>query len=118
VDAVVQAYVEAWNKTDPADRDDLLAHAVVDEVEVIEPPRRFQGRAALAERIVAFGNAWPGARIEITTNIDEHHEFARYGWRIADAQKELLTGTDVVERADDGRLRRVLMFFGALKPTE
>jgi len=91
VDPETGRQTERW--TDPADRDALLTQAHADDIEVIEPPRRFRGRAAVAERIVAFATAWPGARIDITMNIDEHHEFARYGWRIADPQKELLSGS-------------------------
>ncbi len=42
------------------------------------------------------------ARLEMTTAIDEHHGFACYWWRIADAEKEIVAGTDMVERAEDG----------------
>lgn len=59
---------------------------------------------------------FPGARVEITTSVDEHNGFARYGWTIFDGEGSLLLdGIDVVERASDGRLRKVLMFFGTLE---
>lgn len=54
--------------------------------------------------------------MDFTTKVDEHNGFARYGWRIGDHDgKALLDGIDVVERAADGRLRRVVMFFGSLE---
>jgi hypothetical protein len=41
----------------------------------------------------------------------------RYAWKIVDSEgHDLLVGLDVVERADDGRLRRIVMFHGPLPP--
>jgi hypothetical protein len=57
---------------------------------------------------------WPGARVAITTRVDAHHGWARYGWTIQNARGEsLLDGMDVAEAAEDGRLRRVVMFYVA-----
>ena len=45
-----------------------------------------------------------------------YNGFARYGWKIVDGGgSEILRGVDVVERATDGRLRRIVMFFGELE---
>jgi hypothetical protein len=48
------------------------------------------------------------------------HSFARYSWRISGSDgSTLLEGIDVVEQsAHHGRLRRVVMFFGALPPVQ
>ena len=73
------------------------------------------GRPAILERLSGFSERFPGARVEITTHVDEHNGIARYGWRIIDRDGTLLLdGIDVVERAADGRLRKVVMFFGPL----
>ena len=50
-------------------------------------------------------------------SVDEHNGFARYGWAISAADGSLiLEGIDVVERDDDDRLRRIVMFFGPVPP--
>ena len=53
----------------------------------------------------------------LTSGVDEHNGFARYGWAINAADgAEILEGIDIVECDDDNRLRRVVMFFGPLAP--
>ena len=115
MDGVIENYDRAWNVPDADERRRLLEAALTDDCELVEPRGRFAGRDAIVERISGFLNRFPGARVEITTNVDEHNEFARYEWRILDgAGALLLDGIDVVERASDGRLRKVVMFFGRL----
>jgi hypothetical protein len=41
----------------------------------------------------------------------------RYAWKIVDPEgNDFMGGLDVAERADDGRLKRILMFHGPLQP--
>ncbi len=116
VDAVIEKYDQAWNASYVDDRRRLVEAALTEDCEMVEPRGRFHGREAILERINGFSDRFPGARVDITTNVDEHNEFARYGWRIVDREGNLmLEGIDVVERAADGRLRKVVMFFGALE---
>ena len=115
MDRVIEMYDKAWNVSDLDERRRLLEAALTDHCELIEPRGRFPGREAILERITGFSDRFPGAKVEITTGIDEHNQFARYGWRIVDRDGgALLDGLDVVERAADGRLNRVVMFFGGL----
>jgi hypothetical protein len=117
VDPVIEKYDQAWNASELNERRGLLDAALTDDCEMLEPRGRFVGREAILERITGFAERFPGATVEITTNIDEHNGFARYGWKITDrGGGPLLEGIDVVERAGDGRLGRVIMFFGDLKP--
>ncbi len=119
MDAAIESYDRAWNASDDDDRRRSLEAALTDDCEMVEPRGRFAGRDAIFERISGFAARFPGARVAITTVVDEHNGFARYGWEIADGEGALiLEGIDVVERAADGRLRRVLMFFGPLEETE
>lgn len=117
MDAVIAGYDHAWNTADGDERRRALHAAVTDDFELVEPRGRYVGRDAVFERITGFGERFPGATIEFTSKVDEHNGFARYGWKIVDGQgMPLLDGMDVVERADDGRLRKVVMFFGPLDP--
>lgn len=115
MEPIIAMYDEAWNSGDVSERRRLLEGALTDDCELVEPRGRFAGRDAIVDRIVGFTDRFPGATVDITSNVDEHNGFARYGWKIANADgSEVLHGIDVVERATDGRLRRVVMFFGDL----
>lgn len=116
MDSVIESYDAAWNAVDGAQRERFLEASVTEDCELIEPRGRFSGRRAILERITGFSDRFPGARVEITTSVDEHNGVARYGWRVVGGEgTQLLDGMDVVERSPDGRLRKVLMFFGALQ---
>ncbi len=116
MDPVITMYDQAWNASEADERRRLLKAALTDDCEMIEPRGRYVGREAIFERIAGFASRFPGARVDITTSVDEHNGFARYGWKIIDRDgNQLLEGIDVVERAADGRLDRVVMFFGALE---
>ena len=115
LDDVLAAYDAAWNESDAAERARLLARSLTEDAELVDPSGRFQGRQAVNERIAGFSDRFPGARVTITSGIDEHHGFARYAWTISAADGDaILEGIDIVERGEDNRLRRVVMFFGPL----
>ncbi len=115
VDGIIETYDQAWNSSELAERQRLLEAALTDDCEMLEPRGRFAGREAILERISGFSERFAGARVEITTNVDEHNGFGRYGWRIVDRDGALLLdGIDIVQRAADGRLSKVVMFFGKL----
>ena len=114
LDGVLAAYDAAWNESDSVKRARLLARALSEDGELVDPSGRYQGRQAVNERIAGFSNRFPGARVTIISGIDEHHGFARYAWSVAAGGDTILEGVDVVERGEDTRLRRVVMFFGPL----
>lgn len=116
LDDVLRAYDAAWNEPDQEARSQLLERSLTEDAELIDPTTgRFEGRDAINERIAGFSERFPGARLTLTSGVDEHNGFARYAWAINAADGSLiLEGIDVVERDDDNRLRRVVMFFGPL----
>ncbi len=115
-DDAISAYDEAWNAPDGDARIALLRRCMTSDAELVDPRAgRMTGHDAINEHIAGFAERFPGARVSISSDVDEHHGFARYAWTITDgAGDQLMTGIDVVERADDGRLKRVVMFFGEL----
>jgi hypothetical protein len=108
----IDEYFEAWNEQDDETRRELLAGSVTAEVELVHPTwGRSTGIDALAEHIAAYQAAMPGSRVVLSSAIDSHNQIARYGWEIADTDgATVMTGIDVVEIADDGRLERILLF--------
>jgi hypothetical protein len=110
---VVAAYDRAWREHDPGERMRLLRAALTEDAELLSPQGRWAGRAAIAEWIGGFAERVPGSAVTVSTGIDEHNGVARYGWTITGPDgARVLDGTDVCDIADDGRLRRVVMFFG------
>ncbi|HUS20415.1 MAG TPA: hypothetical protein VMZ66_00205, partial [Aeromicrobium sp.] len=108
---VVDAYQRSWS-ADGEERERLLELSITEDAELVQPNGRSLGRDAIAQRIAGLSDRWPGAHVEMTTGIDEHHGFVRYGWMLKNADSVILTGFDAGELAADGRLRRVVQFFG------
>ena len=55
-----------------------------------------------------------GARTELRGNVDEHHGLLRFAWSIAGPDGPVMEGMEFGELAEDGRLRRIVGFFGPL----
>ena len=120
LDTVLAAYDEAWNTRDPHTRRQLLEQSLAPNAELVDPAGgHFTGIDDIAGRLQGFGERFPGARVTITSEVDEHHGFARYAWTISDQDgMTILDGLDVVQRSDSGLISRVIMFFDPLPPAE
>ena len=113
----IDAHLRAYCEPDPAVRGTLVARAWAETGVLVDPPfdgAGHDGIAAMADAVLAH---YPAHTFERTTEVDAHHTFARYGWSlVAPDGTAAVTGTDVVELADDGRIARVIGFFGDLVP--
>jgi hypothetical protein len=107
----LEAYVAAWNCADPARRGELLAESWMPDASYTDPSVDLHGAAALEAHIVARQQARPGAVIELVGDVRRHHEWATFAWRVRAGAEVLVSGTDCVEFAPDGRLNRVVGFF-------
>jgi hypothetical protein len=73
------------------------------------------GRDAVAAHIASFGERMPGHSIRVTTGTDAHDGFARFGWGLYGPDGTLVTeGMDFVVLDDDGRIARIVGFFGPM----
>jgi SnoaL-like domain len=116
---VVATYVAAWNAADPTERRRLVEDSLAEDGVLIEPRGSFEGREAVLERIGGFPERLPGGRVLVTSGVDEHHGFARYAWTVLRADGSTFhDGIDFAEVGGDGRLRRVIMFFGPLQAVQ
>jgi SnoaL-like domain len=117
VDEVIATYFAAWNERDPERRRQTLERSVATNVELVDPTGRWHGVAGLVDRIGRYQAAAPGTEVVPASGVDAHNDVVRYSWKIADGQgEELMEGIDVADRADDGRLKRILMFHGPFPP--
>ena len=86
---------------------------------MIDPPFDGTGPAAIADMVDAVLQHYPGHRFERTTAVDAHHEFARYGWALVAADgTPAVQGYDIVQLDGDGKLARIVGFFGDLPAKE
>jgi hypothetical protein len=113
VDEIVAAYSAAWNEQDGDARRTLLERSWTDDGVYCDPSGRAEGRAALVGHIGGFHAQRPGHRIELASGVDEHDGLLRFGWRMVGPDGAvLLDGMDFGELATDGRLERIVGFFG------
>lgn len=112
----VATYVAAWNCPDEPARRTLLQTAFAADGDYVDPAVRLHGREALVTHSRRFADRWPGARVAVTSAVDEHAGGACFTWAVLGADGTTLReGLDVVEADDTGRLRRVTGFFGGYR---
>lgn len=110
----VRTYANAWNEPDPDKRMALLEIAWSETGVYVDPTVELSGREALSDHIAAMQAKRPGARIVLTSGTDAHHGLLRFHWRL-----DLADGSRGAESVDfgmldrDGRLSRIVGFFGA-----
>lgn len=112
-DAAVAAYCAAWNTVDRAERDRLLAQVWTPDGVYSDPnPTLATGRAALSDSIAALQRRYPGGRFRCSAP-QTHHGAMRTTWIFRNPDgSEIAHGMDFSELAADGRIRRVVGFFG------
>jgi len=113
---IVDLYCAAWSDPDAVRRKQLLYAACVAHVGYIDPRARTSTADELLEHIAGILARRPGATVARTSAVDEHHGLARFCWHVVDADGAvLLDGLDIVEFAADGKIARVIGFFGGLQ---
>lgn len=116
---VVTSYGAAWNEPDEDARRKLLNQGWADDGIYCDPTATVSGREALVTHIAGFHQQFPGARIEVASGVDEHDGWLRFAWTMVGADgATIMDGFDVGELAPDGRLRRIVGFFGPFPPDE
>ena len=113
-DSTVALYCAAWRQTDPATRDVIIAKVWSDHGEYSDPrPVSVSGHAGLRAEIQRFQRDNPGATFRCG-HPDAHQGYLLYTWVMvgADGVKRF-EGTDFGELDADGRLRRIVSFFGS-----
>lgn len=113
----IDAYVDAWNSSDPSLSRRLVEQAMTEDALMAYPRFEARGWKGISELMVTYKQQSPGMSIELTTNIEEHHGWVRVGWRMLDADGSVLgEGEDVAVVADDGRFSRMIGFRNPLPP--
>jgi hypothetical protein len=112
-EAAVVDYCAAWNTPDLAERERLLARVWAPDGVYSDPePTNAVGRAALSAAISTFHRSYPGMYFRCSAP-QAHHGAMRVTWVLFRPDGSVrLRGTDFSELSPDGRIRRVVGFFG------
>jgi len=117
LDELVKMYAAAWNEPDAQHRRELLEKAWASEGTYTDPGSHVEGREALVEHIGKFLKNTPGARIIQSSHADFHHGMFRFTWKFVGGDgKTVMEGIDFGVLGPDGKLQRIVGFFGPIKP--
>lgn len=104
-----------WNSDDPNEIERLTEEALEHNVHFADPTHNIIGRKAFIEMVHRTHDRIPGASYSHTSNIDIQNNFCRYHWSITKDEALLLSGFDVTEINDTGKVVKVLGFFGEME---
>lgn len=115
LEALIDTYCAAWSDPDPDRRRELLAGVWSNDATYTDPTVHAASIGDLLAHIATAAARRPGARVIRTSRIDTHHDVARFAWRVVQADGTMLPeGIDFAEITRDGRIRRIVGFFGPL----
>lgn len=115
IEEIVATYAAAWDEPDRGRRTEMLEASVTADAVYVDPTVETRGIAALVDHIDTVRQRFPGTHLELTSAVDAHHGLARFGWRRVMADGTARPDSiDIVEVAEDGRLSRIIGFFGPL----
>ncbi len=110
---LVQAFGAAWNEGDRARREALLEETMTESVSFVGPLGEHVGRQAVADLIGRYRRRSPEVSFVVASAVDAHHGMMRFRWQVKGADGRLVSsGFQFAEQAEDGRLARVVSFFG------
>ena len=104
----------SWNERDPKRVRAHLEKALSPEVVFIDPSVVTRGIDEFESNVHEVHHRLPGADYRRASEVDRHHSVARYAWEIHRNGELILPGFDVTEFDEEGRVLRVLGFFGPL----
>lgn len=108
----------AWNERDPDAVRGHLERGLSPEVVFIDPSIVTRGLDEFEANVHEVQARLPGAEYRRASGVDHHHDVVRYAWEIWRDGQRVLPGFDVTELDADGRVLRVLGFFGPLPESE
>ena len=115
IEQIVLAYAAIWSESSIQRIHELVEYSLAPAVEIVGPGYRFTGHAEVVAEAQRFAREQSGWRAVLASGIDSHHDMARFS--IAMVNPEGITshlGEDIVFLGNDGRITRVVTFWGAL----
>jgi hypothetical protein len=111
------AYAALWAEAEPGRRQSLLDQCLSSDARIIGPGYHLSGHAAISQEVERFLRDEPGVRAVLASGYVLHSRWARFGVAMVDAAGVVVAeGEDVVELDADGRIAKVVTFWGAVPP--
>jgi hypothetical protein len=120
LDELVKMYCDAWGEPDVAKRRQLLERVWAEDATYTDPVTNpVKGREALVNHISAHLKKYSGSRIVPSSHANVHHGTLRFTWQFVLPDGKVQTeGIDFGELTPDGRIGKIVGFFGSLKPLQ
>lgn len=114
---LIDQYCQVWTEPSAARRTELLSAIWAKDATYTDPTVHTQGAAQLLAHIVKVQSRRPGAKVMRTSQIDFHHNYARFAWHVVNADGTTLPeGLDLAFfTADGAKIQQIIGFFGPLK---
>jgi len=106
--------LEAWNEPDSARVRRHLDKALSSSVRFADPTIDVSGIDGFEQNVHEVKSKIPGAVYSRTSGVDSQHNYHRYHWAIHQEGKLLLSGFDVAETDEQGKVSCVIGFFGEI----
>lgn len=103
-----------WNSGDPAEQAELARTAMEHNVHFVDPNHNIIGHDAFLKMVALVQSGIPGAHYSRTSAIDVQNNHCRYHWAIHRDGTLLVSGFDVTEVNDGGKIVKIIGFFGEL----
>ena len=124
IESLLQTYAAGINEPDDARRLAIFEQVLTDDMTFFPGTSSSEAPAhTRTEFSTAIGELRAylpeGAGIAITSGVDGHHGWIRFGWEFRTADGVLIPsrqGVDIAHVSDDGRLDEVIVFTGLQPP--
>jgi SnoaL-like domain len=111
----VDTYLAAYGEPDTARREELISRVWTADGRLVDPPVAAEGHDGISEMAASLQQQFADHRFRRVSAIDAHHDQFRFAWELVGPDGTVaVSGMDVGELAEDGRLRRITGFFGEL----
>jgi SnoaL-like domain len=113
--STVDTYLSAYGEPDAARRAELISRVWAEDGRLVDPPLAAEGHDGISDMAAAVQQQFAGHRFRRVSGIDAHHDRFRFAWELVGPDGTVaVSGIDIGELAEDGRLRRITGFFGDL----
>jgi hypothetical protein len=108
---IAENYIRAWNESDPARREPMLAAAFTEDVAYRDPVQQGDGRDGIAALIDGVHRRFAGFRFALKGQPDGFADRIRFSWALGpEGSDSIVEGTDI-GTIQDGRLSTITGFF-------
>jgi len=113
--ACLEKMMAIWNTSEDAEIRALTEQALEHNVHFVDPNHNIIGREAFVAMVKQVQALIPGAAYTRTSEVDVQNNFCRYHWAIHRDDALVMSGFDVSEINDAGKVVKVIGFFGELE---